>query len=558
MSTKKKKSKSKSTSKSTRKSKGTAHLEYTDGMYDGDIVDGERQGKGIMTYKNGDIYDGKWENDVRHGDGTLTTSKNIIYKGDWYEDDLEEGTVSFPNGDEYDGVLYYADFSFDNFGQLTYADGSYYNGHWKKGIKEGEGEMRYVNGDKYYGFWEKNKREGHGTMDYKNGDYYDGNWENDKKEGSGNMDYANGTQYYGTWINDAETISHSKNRKKKKRRAKADAAKYAAAVAAALTSSSKERAKKNHEIETNINKSKHAIITPDDINAYRTELLTIEPRYALLTYTEFISWFIPTSSPRGDKSWNDITNTMDIIELFFTSGVCRGGVNPNYIKRTLDNLIGKDQFDLIIALKTDYKIIRKSASPTVKLNKVCGFLIAEKGECKDLPNTYSINLICTREDTIKAYYLLGAFLSVIINSSDHSIDKKVVLELAGSFSNLEGFYSYSKVGFSANPLLYGPTCFDYRGNLPMEVDLTGITNHTLMRWITGQERAPTTDQSGLLRLQMVKDKTSPEYERQLKEQLKLASLWEQIFSDRNFTGTIYPKYVAHTDKLVDKINNGAP
>ena len=54
-----------------------------------------RDGKGKMTYKNGDVYDGEWKNNEKHGKGTMTYGKdgdvhkkyiNGVYEGDWIND----------------------------------------------------------------------------------------------------------------------------------------------------------------------------------------------------------------------------------------------------------------------------------------------------------------------------------------------------------------------------------------------------------------------------------------------------------------------------------------
>ena len=35
--------------------------------YEGDFVDGERDGKGIYKYQNGTMYEGEWQKNFRHG-----------------------------------------------------------------------------------------------------------------------------------------------------------------------------------------------------------------------------------------------------------------------------------------------------------------------------------------------------------------------------------------------------------------------------------------------------------------------------------------------------------
>ncbi|MDX2361646.1 MAG: hypothetical protein QNK23_12635 [Crocinitomicaceae bacterium] len=51
--------------------------------YQGDYIDGLREGDGQYNYHNGSILTGHWENDTLQGPGVLTTNTGIIYKGNW-------------------------------------------------------------------------------------------------------------------------------------------------------------------------------------------------------------------------------------------------------------------------------------------------------------------------------------------------------------------------------------------------------------------------------------------------------------------------------------------
>ncbi len=85
-----------------------------------------------INYQNGDIYEGNLKNGLKHGKGTLTTRNNRSYKGDWKNDKPHGfGINTFPNGKIYTG-------NFENGkpvgeGQWTYADGRVYNGTWING-----------------------------------------------------------------------------------------------------------------------------------------------------------------------------------------------------------------------------------------------------------------------------------------------------------------------------------------------------------------------------------------------------------------------------------------
>ena len=41
------------------------------GDYDGDLIEGVRDGNGKLTWSNGDCYQGTFKNGLRHGRGTF-------------------------------------------------------------------------------------------------------------------------------------------------------------------------------------------------------------------------------------------------------------------------------------------------------------------------------------------------------------------------------------------------------------------------------------------------------------------------------------------------------
>ena len=55
---------------------GNAHLTYTDGsIYEGEVIEGKRDGTGTYTWRTGEFYDGKWTDNNMNGYGTY------YYKG---------------------------------------------------------------------------------------------------------------------------------------------------------------------------------------------------------------------------------------------------------------------------------------------------------------------------------------------------------------------------------------------------------------------------------------------------------------------------------------------
>ena len=78
---------------------------YPEGKYEGQLVNGRREGKGKMYYNDdqnylGKIYDGEWKNDLREGRG-------IEYWKDWRNNQREgKGIYYHNNGDREMGDYY--------------------------------------------------------------------------------------------------------------------------------------------------------------------------------------------------------------------------------------------------------------------------------------------------------------------------------------------------------------------------------------------------------------------------------------------------------------------
>jgi hypothetical protein len=140
--------------------------------YKGDMQEGKRHGRGVMTSADGAVYDGQWREGKQHGRGEMTHSNGNIYDGEWME------------GKQH------------GWGVMTHAEGDVYNGEWVEGKHHGRGVMTYAGGDVYDGEWREGKRHGRGVLTSANGDVYDGQWDGEK-HGRGVLTYANGDEYNG-------------------------------------------------------------------------------------------------------------------------------------------------------------------------------------------------------------------------------------------------------------------------------------------------------------------------------------------------------------------------
>lgn len=122
--------------------------------YEGELVNGVREGKGTMYYQGGHMYKGEWHNGLRHG-----------------------------------------------FGEFLFASGEHYVGSFVNDLYCGMGKITYPSGDVYDGHFMNGKRDGDGTLTCKDGRRFEGNWLNDKMNGVGALYYPDGSVFRGIYVN---------------------------------------------------------------------------------------------------------------------------------------------------------------------------------------------------------------------------------------------------------------------------------------------------------------------------------------------------------------------
>ena len=109
-------------------------------VYEGNFVNGKRNGKGTRTWTDGRKYTGDWLNDSRYGIGTYIGKSELISTGVWESDMMTgKGTRIWPNGDKYEGDFFWS--AITGKGTKTYSDGSKYTGDWLNGNAHGKGTL---------------------------------------------------------------------------------------------------------------------------------------------------------------------------------------------------------------------------------------------------------------------------------------------------------------------------------------------------------------------------------------------------------------------------------
>jgi hypothetical protein len=248
--------------------------------------------------------------------------------------------------------------------------------------------------------------------------------------------------------------------------------------------------------------------------------------YTILSKNEFLNWFTPAPEPTrsrttdkikeaNSKLVNEILSKVCVQKIRIGHGYARSSLSRVMPKRVHENvppdnkydketqMIRADydfdhsiegKFDLIVAV--DKEILEKSSATTEeKIKAVVSFLITELGECKKKPNTISVNLICSRGG-VSATQMLGAMLYCI--KVDTKYDQEAILELAGSYTNIPGFISYSRIGFDRDETLFGNDCFPEIDLLPMSVNIDFLEPNDIINYASvAIKRKDANDESNL-------------------------------------------------------------
>lgn len=115
-------------------------LEFDNGIYNGDVVDGQMHGLGDFIFNSGTRYQGSFKNNKMEGKGKLTYISGKIYEGTFINNILEgPGACKWENGD-------------------------FYAGEFKNGQMHGRGCYIWENGNRFEGIFENNRRTEQGIL----------------------------------------------------------------------------------------------------------------------------------------------------------------------------------------------------------------------------------------------------------------------------------------------------------------------------------------------------------------------------------------------------------
>jgi hypothetical protein len=101
------------------------------GDYEGELLEGQRHGKGVMKFWNGNMYCGEFLRDRFEGSGAYSWADGRTFKGEFKEDQIcGKGIARWPDGKVYEGE-WVADLP-DGRGILTLADKRVFEGTFRE------------------------------------------------------------------------------------------------------------------------------------------------------------------------------------------------------------------------------------------------------------------------------------------------------------------------------------------------------------------------------------------------------------------------------------------
>ena len=173
----------------------THAAEPDDVVYDGELIDGVRAGRGSLTWSDGSRYEGEFQNGLRHGQGVLRLPTGDIYTGAFENDAMTgRGRLAWANGDVYEGD--FVDGERTGRGAYVWRTGAHYTGDLVGGVPHGQGVYEYADGTTYRGRFEAGAKAGLGEL-LQDSTRYVGWFQDDERHGLGHYQWRDGTLYKG-------------------------------------------------------------------------------------------------------------------------------------------------------------------------------------------------------------------------------------------------------------------------------------------------------------------------------------------------------------------------
>lgn len=164
--------------------------------YEGEWLNGKRDGFGVLNWKDGNVFKGYFINDMSNGLGRQHHKTGEIYFGQWVND-RAEGWGEFINKA---GSTYRGEWKGDKqhgFGIEEWSKGAVYKGEFLNGQRNGKGILRLEDGSQYEGEFKNNEIDGVGIFNYFDGKQYSGEWKRNQMSGFGILVYSQTKMFEG-------------------------------------------------------------------------------------------------------------------------------------------------------------------------------------------------------------------------------------------------------------------------------------------------------------------------------------------------------------------------
>jgi hypothetical protein len=141
------------------------------------IRNGAFNGRGVCYFPSGNRFQGEFVDGMRQGVGTFTYADGSYCEGVYSNNQLNGRAV------------------------CKFSDGNNFTGMFLNGVRQGLGIFTYANGISCQGEFRDDLLNGRGICAYPSGNRYEGEFQNGRKNGNGIFIYANGARVQGTWRN---------------------------------------------------------------------------------------------------------------------------------------------------------------------------------------------------------------------------------------------------------------------------------------------------------------------------------------------------------------------
>lgn len=165
------------------------------GRYSGPLVEGLRQGRGVVLWENGGRYEGDFDAGYFHGHGRMVLADGSIYEGAFQHGVMAgQGHLEMRNGSRYDGEFARGDFQ--GQGRFVTEGGDVFEGEFTDGTFTGSGRFQRANGERHEGHFVEWRPRGEGSYTNAGGVRFEGDF-SEKGLSRGRIVTPDGSRYEG-------------------------------------------------------------------------------------------------------------------------------------------------------------------------------------------------------------------------------------------------------------------------------------------------------------------------------------------------------------------------